>query len=35
MNDGFTLNDWEAWFSNKNYDLSEQMVIIHFTKFKY
>ena len=34
-NDGLTLADWEAWFSNPRYDLSEPMAIIHFTKFRY
>ena len=34
-NDGLTLADWEAWFSNPKYDLSEPMAIIHFTKFRY
>lgn len=32
-NDGLSLNDWKAWF--KDYDLSKQMAIIHFTKFRY
>lgn len=32
-NDGLSIDDFEAWF--KNYDLSEPMVIIHFTKFRY
>ena len=32
-NDGLSLEDWVEWF--KNYDLSEPMVIIHFTKFRY
>ncbi len=32
-NDGLTQIDFEAWF--KNYDLSELMAIIHFTKFRY
>lgn len=34
-NDGLTLADWEAWFSNPKYDLSKPMAIIHFTKFRY
>ena len=34
-NDGLTLADWEAWFSNPKYDLSEPMAIIHFTNFRY
>lgn len=31
--DGLSFEDWEEWF--KGYDLSEPMVIIHFTKFRY
>ncbi len=34
-NDGLTLSDWEAWFSNPKYDLSKPLAIIHFTKFRY
>ena len=34
-NDGLTLDDWEAWFGNPKYELSEPMAIIHFTKFRY
>lgn len=34
-NDGLTLADWKAWFSNPKYDLSEPMAIIHFTNFRY
>ena len=34
-NDGLTLADWKAWFSNPSYDLSKPMAIIHFTKFRY
>ena len=34
-NDGLTLEDWESWFSNPKYDLSQPMAIIHFTKFRY
>ena len=34
-NDGLTLKDWEAWFGNPKYDLSEPMAIIQFTKFRY
>ena len=34
-NDGLTLEDWESWFSNPTYDLSQPMAIIHFTKFRY
>lgn len=33
--DGLALADWEAWFSNPKYDLSEPMAIIQFTKFRY
>jgi len=32
-NDGLSLEDFKAWF--KNYDLSEPMAIIQFTKFIY
>ena len=32
-NDGLSLEDFNNWF--KNYDLSEPMAIIHFTKFRY
>ena len=35
MNDGLTVMDWEAWFSNPDYDLSEPMAIIQLTKFRY
>lgn len=34
-NDGLTLADWKAWFSNPSYDLSKPMAIIHFTNFRY
>lgn len=34
-NDGLTLADWKAWFSNPQYDLSKPMAIIHFTNFRY
>ena len=34
-NDGLTLADWKAWFSNPKYDLSKPMAIIHFTKYRY
>ena len=34
-NDGLSLQDWENWFTTGDYDLSEPMVIIHFTKFRY
>lgn len=34
-NDGLSLQDWEDWFTTGDYDLSEPMVIIHFTKFRY
>ena len=33
INDGLTLQDWEAWF--KSCDLSKPLAIIHFTKFRY
>lgn len=32
-NDGLTLDEFKSWF--KGYDLSEPLVIIHFTKFRY
>jgi hypothetical protein len=32
-NDGLSREDFQDWF--KNYDLSESMAIIHFTKFRY
>lgn len=32
-NDGLIIWDWEDWF--KNYDLTQLMAIIHFTKFRY
>lgn len=32
-NDGLSLENFESWF--KNYDLSESMAIIQFTKFRY
>lgn len=32
-NDGLSLEDFKDWF--KNYDLSEPMAIIQFTKFRY
>lgn len=32
-NDGLSLEDWEEWF--KDYDLSNPLAIIHFTKFRY
>ncbi len=32
-NDGLSLDDWMEWF--KNYDRSEPMAIIQFTKFRY
>lgn len=34
-NDGLTLANWKAWFSNPKYDLSKPMAIIHFTKYRY
>ena len=35
MNDGLTVEDWEDWFSNPDYDLREPMAIIQLTKFRY
>lgn len=32
-NDGLTREDWRNWF--KDYDLSQPLAIIHFTKFRY
>ena len=32
-NDGLSKEDWQEWL--RNYDLSEPMAIIHFTKFRY
>lgn len=32
-NDALSLDDFKEWF--KNYDISEPMAIIHFTKFRY
>lgn len=32
-NDGLSLDDWIEWF--RSYDISEPMVIIHFTSFRY
>lgn len=32
-NDGLVLDDFHDWF--KDYDLSKQMAIIHFTAFRY
>jgi hypothetical protein len=32
-NDGLSVEDFKAWF--KNYDLSKQLIIIHFTNFRY
>lgn len=32
-NDGLDIFSWLAWF--ENYDLSQPMAIIHFTKFRY
>lgn len=32
-NDGLTREEWIYWF--ENYDLSQPMAIIHFTKFRY
>lgn len=33
QNDGLTIDDFGEWF--KGYDLSKEMVIIHFTDFRY
>ena len=33
INDGLTLKDWDDWFSD--YDKTEPLAIIHFTKFRY
>lgn len=33
MNDGLTFYSWRQWF--KDYDLSQPLAIIHFTKFRY
>ena len=32
-NDGLTIDDWREWF--KGYNLTNPLVIIHFTKFRY
>lgn len=32
-NDGLSLDDWQSWFLN--YDLSQPLAVIHFTKFRY
>lgn len=32
-NDGLSLQDWNDWF--RGYDLSHNLAIIHFTKFRY
>lgn len=32
-NDGLSFVDWQDWF--KDYDLSQPLAIIHFTKFRY
>lgn len=32
-NDGLSFKDWKDWF--RNYDLSNPLAIIHFTKFRY
>lgn len=32
-NDGLSLQDWRNWF--RDYDFSEPMAIIHFTKYRY
>ncbi len=33
FNDGLNFGDWQDWF--KGYDLSQPLVVIHFTKFRY
>lgn len=33
INDGLTLQDWDNWFAD--YDKTEPLAIIHFTKFRY
>lgn len=33
INDGLTLQDWDDWFAD--YDKTEPLAIIHFTKFRY
>jgi len=32
-NDGLSFIDWQDWF--KDYDISQPLAIIHFTKFRY
>jgi len=32
-NDGLSLDDWKAWF--KDYDLTQPLAVIQFTKFRY
>lgn len=32
-NDGLSIEDFKDWF--KNYDLSEPLILIHFTNFRY
>ena len=32
-NDGLSLDDWKDWF--KDYDHSQPLAVIHFTKFRY
>lgn len=33
INDGLTLEDWDAWFAK--YDKTQPLAIIHFTSFRY
>lgn len=33
LNDGLNWEDWKEWF--KDYDLTQPLVIIHFTKYRY
>lgn len=33
INDGLTMQDWDDWFAD--YDKTEPLAIIHFTKFRY
>lgn len=32
-NDGLSYEDWQHWF--QNYDISQPMVVIHFTSYRY
>ncbi|HOY18152.1 MAG TPA: hypothetical protein PLC89_12680 [Haliscomenobacter sp.] len=33
--DGLAYDDFESWFSNKQYNLLEAFAIIHFTNYRY